>query len=414
MTYDDAMRRALDRAPAVSVASARARALGHEVQRARGKHLPTLSVNSGMPSSSGGLARGATASLNLWAAGAIEAQIEQQRAAFESGLQSIQQSCTETLGLAGDAYVSVLRADAVVALWREQLAEFESIQAMVTQIAAVDRGRQIDVEQVLTRKGLVQSALLDAQTLGRQARLQLERLVGPQAEPMEPSLQPYLDSLLPASLADALDRARANNPALSAARFDIEAARRAVDVARGARWPQLNLVANSTRETVGGVRQRDDRVGVQAQWSLFNGGTDYHTERASAEAVEAARARLEEVERVVQLDVSQTWEQIAAARARASQQASQTRPARAVLDANRELFRLGRRSVLDILNAASDVHVVRLAANDAAYEARLRMLRLHAFTGRTLAELRLATPSPCALQAVTLPPSLIDSLSAPN
>jgi outer membrane protein TolC len=407
----DALRQAIDSAPPVGVASARARAQGNEVQRARGKHLPTLAVNSGVGGGSNAQSRGATASLNLWAAGAIDASIAQQRAAFEAGREGVQAACSEALVQASDAYVTVLRNDAQVALLREHVAEYLSIQDMVTQIAAVDTGRRIDVEQVLTRKGLVQLQLLDAQTQARQARMSLSRAVGQGVEPVDASVDPVAGALLPSTAQDAAARAREANPALAGARNELEAARHAVDVARGARWPQLNLVANARRDRVNGVRDRDDTVGLQAQWNLFNGGSDFYAEKSSLEAVAAAQSRVEDVQRQIDFDVGQTWEAIAAARARASQQADQSRPARAVLDANRELFRLGRRSVLDILNAANDVHAVRVAASEARHEAWLRSLRLHVLTGGLMQQLNVSAPSPCAKDAVVLPPTLLDSLT---
>jgi outer membrane protein TolC len=405
--YLDAMRQTLVSAPTLTVASVRAQTVANEVQRARAKHLPTLNVNSGLGSSRTNA--GVTASVNLWAAGGIEAQISQQRALFGATREGLRQVCGDALVQASDAYVSVVRADGLVSLLHEHLAEYDSIQTMVQQIAAVDTGRRIDVEQVLTRKGLVQLQLLDAQSLARQARLNLSRLAGVAMEPIEASLAPVSQSLLPSSMAQALDEARAASPAIAAARGETDSAVHGVDVARAARFPQLNVVGNSTRDrSPTALRERDDRVSLQAQWNLFNGGSDFYAERSSLQAVEAAKAREEEVKRALELEVSQTWEAMAAARARGAQQQDQSRPARAVLDANRELFRLGRRSVLDILNAANDVHAVRTAALDARHELHARSLRLQVLTGALLPQVGVPATSACGREGVTIPASFLD------
>ncbi len=410
--YLEAMRMALESAPNIQLEVARARSLGAEVQRARGKHLPTLAVNSGL-NASGGTTRGATASVNVYAFGAIEAQVKQQRSAFDASRQQVRQVCGDTLLQTSDAYLSVLRADALQALWGEHLAEYTSIEDMVQQIAAVDRGRRVDVEQVLTRKGLVQLSLLDAQNAASMSRLALQRYVGRVIEPVGPSVGPVTDGLMPASLSEATRSALAASPGLASARHDIQAAKHAVDVTRGARWPQLNLVANSSRDPRDAPNNKRETVGLQLQWNLFNGGTDAQAEIISQQSLLASQFRLAEFERALNLEVGQTWQAIAMERERARLQSDQARPARAVYESNRELFRLGRRSILDILNAANDVHAVKTAALESRIEVQARSLRLHVLTGRFLPQLNLSASSLCSMQAVTLEPSMFDILLPP-
>jgi outer membrane protein, adhesin transport system len=412
MAYLDAMRAALESTPNIQAEVARARSLANEVQRARGKHLPTLSVNSGLQGS-GGKSRGATASVNVYAFGAIEAQIKQQRSSFDASRYQVMQVCADTLVQTSDAYLAVLRADALQALWREHLAEYASVEDMVQQIAAVDRGRRVDVEQVLTRKGLVQLSLLDAQNAAQLSRLNLQRYVGRSIEPVAPSVAAVSDGLLPGSAAEAAANAEAASPGLAGARHDIQAAKHAIDVTRGARFPQLNLVANSSRDAREAPFNKRESVGLQLEWNLFNGGTDYHAERISQQAVVASQARMEESVRALQLEVGQTWQSISIGQARTRLQNDQARPARAVYDSNRELFRLGRRSVLDLLNSANDVHAVKTAALESRIDVQARSLRLHVLTGRLMSHLAVSSTSVCSLQALAIEPSMLDVLLPP-
>jgi outer membrane protein, adhesin transport system len=412
MAYIDAMRAALESTPNIQVEVARARSLANEVQRARGKHLPTLSVNSGL-TGSGGKSRGATASMNVYAFGAIEALVKQQRSSFDASRYQVMQVCADTLVQTTDAYLSVVRADALQALWREHLTEYASVEDMVQQIAAVDRGRRVDVEQVLTRKGLVQLSLLDAQSAARLSRLSLQRFVGREIEPVAASVVPVSDGLLPASAAQASADAEAASPGLAGARHDIQAATHAIDVARGARFPQLNFVANSSRDPREAPFNKRESVGLQLEWNLFNGGTDYHAERISQQALLASQARMEESVRALQLEVGQTWQSIIIGQERTRLQSDQARPARAVYDSNRELFRLGRRSVLDLLNSANDLHAVKTAALESRIDVHARSLRLHVLTGRLLPHLTLSNTSVCSLQALAIEPSMLDVLLPP-
>jgi outer membrane protein, adhesin transport system len=406
----DALRSGLESHPLVGVAVAKARMQSHEVQRARGKHLPSLGVSTS-PSAGGSAASyGAVASMNLWAFGAIQAQVNQQKAGFASSRHAVAQACQEAVVQTSDAYLAVLRADALVAAWGEHLKRYDSTQSMVTQIAEVDRGRRIDVEQVLTRKGLVRLSLLDAQAQARQARLVLARFMGRPLEPVDAAVDALVRSLRPPSVQQAQDWARTASPQWAGALADVESARYAADVTRGARYPQINLVWQNNRARTASGRQIESSLGVQAQWTLFNGGSDSHAESASLQGVLAAQARQDEVARLVEMEVAQAWDAAQTAALRASEQTDQERPALAVLAANQDLFRLGRRTVLDILNAANDVHSIRTAQIESRLDAWQKSLRLHALTGRLQGDLNLTAPHPCAADAVTLPDSLLNHL----
>ncbi len=406
----DALRSGLESHPLVGVASARARMQSHEVQRARGKHLPSLGVTTSPAAGSSAASYGTTASMNLWAFGAIQAQVNQQKAGFASARHAVAQACQEALVQTGDAYLAVLRADALVQALNLHLQRYDSTQSMVSQIAEVDRGRRIDLEQVLTRKGLVRMALLDAQSQARQARLALARAMGQPLEPSDAALDALVPLLRPASLQQAQDWARGTSPQLAVASADVESARYAADVTRGARYPQINLVWQNNRSRNSAGRVVESSLGVQAQWTLFNGGSDSHAESASLQGVLAAQARQDDIARTVELEVAQSWDAAQTAALRAGEQSNQERPALAVLAANQELFRLGRRSVLDILNAANDVHAIHTAQIESRLDAWQKSLRLSALTGRLQGELALAAPHPCAVDAVALPPSVLNHL----
>ncbi len=406
----DTLRTGLANHPLIGVATAKARIQSHEVQRARGKHLPSVGVTTAPAAGGSGATYGTQASMNLWAFGAIQAQVNQQKSAFTSTRLAVVQACQEALVQTSDAYLAVLRADALVAAWSNHLKRYEDTQSMVSQIAEVDRGRRIDVEQVLTRKGLVRMSLLDAQSQARQARLSLARAMGQPLEPSDAALEALVQSLRPGSLQQAQDWSREASPQWAAAVADVETARYAAEVTRGARYPQINLVWQNNRTRSSAGRQVESSIGVQAQWTLFNGGSDSHAESASLQGVLAAQARQDDTARLVEMEVAQSWDAAQTAAQRAGEQTNQERPALAVLAANHELFRIGRRTVLDILNAANDLHAIHTAQIESRLDAWQKNLRLHALTGRLQAELALTAPHPCAVDAVTLPDSLLNHL----
>jgi outer membrane protein TolC len=210
---------------------------------------------------------------------------------------------------------------------------------------------------------------------------------------------------LAATLPQAQQDALAASAAMRAAALERQSAEHAIVAARAARWPMLNLVAAHTRERQEGTTRTDNRVVLQTQWAAFNGGQDHLAEQASAQGLVVADSRIEDLQRALRQEVAKIWEARQLARAREQLAPLQLRAVQAVLETHTELFRLGRRSVLDLLTATQEVHHAQAAAVDATHERWLQDLRLSHVTGLGLARLNLEPQHPCSAGAAPLPPS---------
>jgi outer membrane protein, adhesin transport system len=399
---------ALKTHPAVQEATAQAMAAGYGVLRAQARHLPNVGVQTGSPLGGGGgsgASQGVNVTLNLWAGGAMQAQTRQNQAAFEAQRQRLYASCVTTAEGVADAYVATLRADALGQQADTHVARLDELLHMVREIAQVDRGRRSDIDAVQARREVARAAQLEVASQAQQSRHGLRRLVGTEVEPTPEGLAAWAVQGLAETLAQAQQEAMAASAALRAAALERQSAEHAVVAARAARWPMLNLVAAHARERQDGTSRTDNRVSLQTQWAAFNGGQDHLAEQASAQGIVVADSRLEDLHRALRQEVAKIWEARHLARARAQLAPLQLRAVQAVLETHTELFRLGRRSVLDLLTATQEVHQAQVTAVDAAHEGLLQDIRLASVTGLGLARLNLEPQHPCGSGAAALPPS---------
>ena len=131
---------------------------------------------------------------------------------------------------------------------------------------------------------------------------------------------------------------------------------------------------------------------VTVNWNLYRGGIDtartkefiYREATAKEERVNAARA--------VEDDVRQTWAAMIAEGEQARQFADQAIANGKVVEAYRDQFELGRRTLLDVLDSQNEHFVSQSDTINAEYLEMLAMYRLLALQGDLLASLDVDTP----------------------
>ncbi len=236
-----------------------------------------------------------------------------------------------------------------------------ALNGRVEQIVKLDRGRGYDLLQTQSR--LQQARLISASRQGSvlEAQAALAQLVG---RPIAQTTEPPLPAALPQTLEQAL-AVLDLHPAVMAGLAEIEAARRAAAVARAWDKPAFSVRGRvnspefpiGNRQWFGGYD-----VGIVTDWNPFDGGAG--AARAAAAnaqvfAVEdaAAAARLE-----LATEVVKHWTQMRSRAARTGSLDDLVEGARKVRAAYWEQFQIGRRSILDLLNAENETYQSRLSA----------------------------------------------------
>jgi adhesin transport system outer membrane protein len=168
------------------------------------------------------------------------------------------------------------------------------------------------------------------------------------------SMPPDLSQCMPATLEEAEAAARVNNPRVQEAIADLNASREEVRAAKADLGPKFNIEgrARAGHDIDGFAGRTTDlqALGI-IRWTLFNGGIKEANVREQQRRADEVHGRLFEQTRQAEEDVRTAWSRLQNQSALATELETQSRISDDLLLSYREQFNIGRRSLLDVLDA---------------------------------------------------------------
>jgi adhesin transport system outer membrane protein len=390
----EAVRQALRRNPEVLAAAANARAAVAAYDQASAGRFPTIdlraaggreeSENVGLQASgrdSRTLLRqegSLTFRQNVFDGSQVRSEMERQSFRLDSLRYRLVET-GETVALrAAEAYLEVLRDEDLVKLAEENVARHEDLLQKTQFRFQSGVGQRADAEQAAARVALARSSLEAARGAAQDSAARYVRVVGrpPAGLSDPPSSGRYLPPSISVAQADGVENAYG----VHAARAELQAARAGVRAVRADMLPRFDveLSANRARD-IDGIKgpNNDNQAMLVMRYNLFRGGAD---EARIREAMERETIALETLNNAVQSteeSVSRAWAALVAARNRLAPLEAHARATAQVLEAYRSQFELGRRSLLDLVNAENELFQARSALRNgqaAAHVAEYRLL----------------------------------------
>lgn len=218
------------------------------------------------------------------------------------------------------------------------------------------------------------------------------------AELVRPEL-PYLEREVPEDIEALQQQARESNPAVRAARAQVEATQARVEAARAGDNPVLRAEAEAvtySRE----IGARDDaRIGVTLEVPLFSGGrNDAEVAKARA-ALRNARATLSAQEIAVQENILDTVLTIRNLRAQLEQAKVQRNWSELNLDLRRSEYEMERQATLG--DAMIEIARAELFSVQTEFQLAVAWARLDALLGKAVLDTN--SPGTAAAQAIPQP-----------
>jgi adhesin transport system outer membrane protein len=260
----------------------------------------------------------------------------------------------------------------------------------------VDQG-SISVADRQQAEERLQSAIVQREEANQdltEARTALRRLTG--LDVNQVAMPANLVSALPLGLEQAISKARTENPLVREAQADVDAANAMVMSSRGALLPQIGVDINGRigEDIDGFAGETNDVIGrVYLRWNIFSGGIRQAEVQEMVRRSGEARYRLHDRIREAEEDVTNSWTALQTQRTVGTTLERQSQVSDDLLLSYRSQFNIGRRSLLDVLDAQNTRYNVQVQAETASFSARFAEYRLLAATGSLLAYLDLDPPS---------------------
>lgn len=412
-TLPDAVQHALYFNPDVLFQTARKLSTQQGIQRARGAIYPTVdlragigrektrspatrAINPGSPDTRTLDRKESSLELvqNIYAGGGIMGEIERQENLYTAEVFKSQGVADDIALSAIEAYLNVLKGNQLVRYAELNLSEHERIMSMIKDRSTAGVSREAELEQAQSRVALARANLVSERANLRESYITYMRVVGEVPRDLRwPRIPSSRD--LPRNLGQGIKWALLNHPTLKSAHADIQEARAQHKVANAANYPRVDLVLSASRNSnLDGLtgNNQDNLAMVRMSYNLFRGGSDQALQRQTAyqiqEAFEVKNRTVQQVKESMRL----SWNSLRAAQDRLTYLRSYREASTKTLNAYSEQFKVGKRTLLDLLDSVSEQYQSKIDYIDGLYAEVLARYRVMNSAGRLVPYLGLRLP----------------------
>lgn len=366
-TLEEALRLAYENNPTLNAQRAALRAIDENVPRALSGYRPTITalgdygwVDRRSRSNLGVVSRSTTnpggASLvveqNLFAGFRTTNELRAAQSEVAQARETLRDTEQAVLLAVVTVFMDVLRDEALVELQRQNLEALREQLRATRDRFNVGEVTRTDVALAEAAAAGAQSSLIQAQSNLAASRAEYHRTVGKAPGRLVPGRP--IDHLLPKSQQAVIEVGLAEHPSVLAGEYAVDIAAARVKVAEGALLPTVKATGSVSRdfEPSESVRRADTAAAsITATVPIYQGGVEYANVRQAKETLGQLRLQLDAARDLVRSNIVQFWTQAEAARALIEAARTQVNAQKIALDGVIEEYKVGQRTILDVLNS---------------------------------------------------------------
>jgi adhesin transport system outer membrane protein len=291
-------------------------------------------------------------------------------------------------------YLSVLRNQRLVQWSEETLDVYRELFEKVKSRSLSGVGRKADIDQARGRLARAQTNLVNDVANLENAIAMYLRVTG--ERPGDLTLPADFASKLPETLELAVKLGLQNNPTVKAAEADVDAAKAQTDGARSDFYPKVDLVFEQSRgENLDGVDgiEKDYSLMLKMNYNLFSGGFDQAGSKRAISLHSETRERLDDVRRNTSEAIRIAWNAYQAVIMQFPYLQQHVESMTEIRSAYADQFRIGQRSLLDLLDSENELYHARRALITAEFDRLVGGYQILAEIGRFVDELEVHAAS---------------------
>jgi len=395
-SLEEAVGTAIKTDPRVTAAQADRRAAKLDIREARAGYFPTLDVNGGYGREKSNIKSLRQAGLDdrflnrrefglhlnqmLYDGLFTSSEVERRESLLSAAGSSASDVRERVAFSTVQAYLDVLRNRRLVSLAEQNVKEHEQTLVKVAARRIKGVGTDADRSQAAARVALAHSVLTAREGRLREAVTSYKRLVGEYPQALEDlELKPATllkgktidQDKLAAAIRSATSEALAEHPALKAAQAQVGAIEAQARGVKSSFLPRLDLQINANRNSdlsgIEGIRNADN-IMLVGRWNLFRGGADSARQKAIAERRTSVQDSAADTRKAISERVAIAVQAKATSEERLQYLNAHVSSSAETLKSYQAQLRLGRRTLLDSLNAANELFTARSNLVSGSYE----------------------------------------------
>jgi len=409
ITLQNAMAVAIDSNPQINQAEMNKEAIEFELEQARGLYLPriTLEGSAGIRRLENATRRAlGIANEELYP---VEASIRAEQTLIDFGRrhgEKLRQAArvdgaalrvlerSEFIALqTARQYLDVLLQQRIVAAAEDNLTFHRNLVSDLSNGVTAGSISVADLQQAQERAEAASVRVTEAREALTNAKIELLNLTGLEID--EVQLPPALAERVPPTLNDAVGLTRERHPRVLEAMADVDAATAEASKAKGDFYPTIGLeLTGRIGDDIDAFRgETNDLMGrVVLRWDIFDGGINRNKYQEMVRRASEARFQMHQIVRDAEADVRRAWNSKQTQGEVLRDLLNQSRATDELLVSYRDQFSVGRRSLLDVLDAQNTRFNVQVRAETARFSEIFANYQVLASTNSLLDAFNLSAP----------------------
>jgi len=330
----------------------------------------------------------------LWNSGGRIAEIKRQASRTDAAAARIEERSEFVALNVSRAYIDYLLQQRLVAIAQDNATFHERLAGDLREGVARGSISVADQQQAEERLQSARARVTESQEDLDTAAIQFQTLTGVPIDSV--SMPPDLSGAMPASLAEAEEMARQNNPRVQEALADLNTSRQEIKAAQAELGPRFNAEASARYgDDIDGFQGRtsDLQARVVMRWKIFDGFANTANVREQKQRANEVHSRLFQRTRQAEEDTRTAWSRLTNQTRLAGELETQGRVADDLLLSYREQFNVGRRSLLDVLDAQNTRFNVQASLETARMAKLYAQYRVLAASNRLIEALGVQMPA---------------------
>ncbi|MDA0126281.1 TolC family outer membrane protein (plasmid) [Vibrio harveyi] len=291
-------------------------------------------------------------------------------------------------------YLDAVKAYKVLTLSENNLRVHKKIYQDIKKRVDSGIGSTADLTQVEARLAKAHGNLVAAQNNLFDTHTIFSRLVGKDPQRL---IFPRADqNFIPYTLDDAIDLAFNSHPVIKISKADVDSARFQYKQSKGNYYPTVSIEVSQTwRDDASGIEGNSDETTamLRMRYNLYNGGSDSANAESFAYQLNKAKDLRERAYRNVEEGLRLSWSALDLTQQQKQFLSEHVDSASETVIAYEKQYRIGQRTLLDLLNTENELFEARKDYLDAKYAEQYAKYRVMNATGQLLNALRVDVPT---------------------